>query len=93
MGTKKKTVEKGNDASSTPGDGRAIAKAKEILIAYLTEEQTRIPKDHEDWMALENNKESILRLNDIVTLKGMLESLAEIIERVSTEKLLEETQK
>jgi len=44
-------------------------------------------------MALENNKESILRLNDIVTLKGMLESLAEIIERVSTEKLLEETQK
>ena len=86
-------MEKDHRAGAAKGDGPAVTKAKEALIAALTEEQKRIPKDHPDWITLENMMEQILLLKDIRVLNGMLESLGDILQRISEERLIEETHK
>ena len=92
MGITKTPVEKGNGNCTQHGDGPEAIKAKTKLLEVLTTEQTRIPRDHPDWIVLENMKEDIIK-DDPRVLEKKLGHLAELYEVLTAETLTSETSK
>ena len=93
MGEKKDGLEKDNNPGSEQGDRPAVTEAKKKLIEVLTTEQGRIPKDHPDWLIMENFKEDVLRDNDPKRLAKRIEFITDILERLAAETLAVESSK
>lgn len=80
-------MEKENSSGAVQGDRPSIIQAKKIIVDALTKEQEAIPRDHHDWMILEDMKESILRETDFRVINSKIKILSEILELISAERL------
>ena len=92
MGSETPTMEKDNVSSTQQGDGPKVAEAKAELLKAITREQMNIPRDHPDWMTIENIKEDILR-DSPSTLNAKFSCLIDILERLTVDTLTSETSK